>query len=208
MNQGEIYKITCPLGKVYVGQTVCYLSNGKKFGTMARWTSHKTDSRRQNGGNCRRLNKAIKQFGEENFIIERLLVIHVSLLDRYEEMIISLLETTDPKHGYNIRFGGNHSRLSEETRKLMRISRRNHIVPPHTDVTKKRISQTILNNVVRNGHNGNVLPKYVKFIDWKDRQGYAIVSHPNCKIRYFVSTKKDIDALYNECIACLETLLA
>lgn len=205
---GEIYILTCPIGKVYIGQAVCYLANGNKYGTKGRWWNHVSDSKRKNGGNCRKLNEAIRIYGETNFSVYPLLTTTTDLLDDYESQFISYYNSTCAEFGYNVRPGGNHSRLSNETRQLMS---KNRCQTPcfqqnHTDVTKKRISETILNNVVRHGHNGIVLPKYVKFIDWKDRQGYAIVSHPNCKIRYFVSKKKDINDLYNQCIACLSSL--
>lgn len=72
--------------------------------------------------------------------------------------------------------------------------------------TKKKISDTLINNIQRYDHLENKLPKYVKFIDWKDRQGYAIVSHPKCKIKYFVSNNKRLDELFNKCIAHLSLI--
>jgi hypothetical protein len=151
MDTGEIYKIKCPNSKLYIGQCVSYLSNGKKYGTLGRWINHLSDARRKNGGNCRKLNEAIRYFGETNFQIEIILQTHISLLDFYEECIISLLETKS-EFGYNLRSGGNHSRLSLETKELMSINRK---IKPcfsqnHSDITKEKISKTLIEKVVRN----------------------------------------------------------
>jgi hypothetical protein len=205
MDIGEIYKIKCPDGKVYIGQCVSYLSNGTKYGTLGRWRTHLTDSRRKNGGNCRKLNEAIRYFGETNFQIEIILQTHTSLLDFYEECIISLLESTKSEFGYNLRSGGNHSRLSLETRLLMRESRLKYTLPKPSQKTKEKISKTLIEKVVRKDADGNILPKYIKYIDWKDRRGYAIVSHPRCKLKYFVS-KNNLENTYNKCKIFLDLL--
>lgn len=206
MDQGEIYRLTFPNGKNYIGQCVCRLANGKAYGTRARWMGHITDSKRENGGNCRKLNYAIRKYGEQNVKIDILLTTHISLLDLYEEMSISLFESTNRDQGYNLRSGGNRSRASQETRLLMRESRLKYTLPPHTKETKQKISNTVLDNVKRIDHNEIQLPKYVKYINWKDRNGYAIVSHPQCKIKYFVSNKLDLNELYTQCINHLTTL--
>ena len=113
MNTGEIYKITCPTGKIYIGQCVSFLSNGKKYGTFKRWLNHLSDAKRQNGGNCRRLNEAIRLFGENKFNIEILLETNILLLDFYEEEYIIKYDSCNPDKGYNIRSGGNHSKLKK-----------------------------------------------------------------------------------------------
>jgi group I intron endonuclease len=208
MNQGEIYKISCPRGKVYIGQCVSYLSNGTKYGTHGRWINHLSDARRKNGGNCRLLNKAIREHGENAFSIQVLLTTHTSLLDFYEETIINLLETTNADNGYNLRAGGNHSRLSEQTKLIMSNNRK--LKPcfsqAHSQKTKDQISQTLIQNTVRLNYDGRILPKYVKYIDWKDRVGYAIVSHPKCKLKYFVSLNCSLEEQYFKCVEYLQQL--
>jgi len=208
MDRGEIYTIICPEGKVYVGQTVCFLSNGKKYGSHKRWISHLSDARSTDGGRCRRLNEAIRKFGEKYFKINILLTTHTSLLDEFEEMTISLLDSTNPQHGYNLRYGGGHSRLSEDTERVMSVNRqkRPHFTQSHTLETKEKISKALIDNVIRYDHNGQVLPKYVKYINWNDRCGYAIVSHPNCKLKYFVSNTKSLNEQYHKCLHYLSYL--
>jgi hypothetical protein len=194
-SRGEIYKITCPIGKVYIGQCVLYLSNGKKYGHIGRWRTHITDSRRKNGGTCRRLNEAIRFFGESNFSVELIKTVHVLELDFHEQEYIKKYDSTNIEKGYNLREGGKHSRASLETRQLMREKRMQYTLPLPSEETKIKISNTLINNVERFDHDGKKLPKYIKYIDWKDRRGYAIVSHSKCKLKYFVSIKKPLDEL-------------
>ena len=62
------------------------------------------------------------------------------------------------------------------------MSRNRQIKPcfnrPHTDETKERISETLTSLEPRYGHDNQILPKYIKFLKWKDRTGYSIVNHP------------------------------
>jgi hypothetical protein len=72
--------------------------------------------------------------------------------------------------------------------------------------TSEQISNTLINNNIRFGHDDAQLPKYVKFVDWSDRKGYSIVSHPRCKLKYFVSKNKSLEELLGVCVAHLDTL--
>ena len=67
-NNGEIYCLTSPSGKKYVGQCVKQLSSGKKWGYIQRWKDHIRDANTKNY--CRQLNNAINKYGSENFTIE------------------------------------------------------------------------------------------------------------------------------------------
>jgi len=76
---GEIYCITSPSGKKYVGQCVKKLSNGKNWGHINRWKDHIRDS---NGRDCcRLLNLSIRKYGPENFKIELLIECKIEELD-------------------------------------------------------------------------------------------------------------------------------
>lgn len=207
MDQGEIYKLTCPTGKVYIGQCVTILSNGSKYGTRGRWLSHISDSKRQNGGNCRRLNEAIRLYGDEKFTVETLLNVNTYMLDEYEAKFIALYNSTNIDCGYNLRHGGNHSRLSADTRAIMSKNRilKPNFQQPHSESTKQKLRDANIDKVIRYGHTGQILPKYVKYVNWKDRKGYCIVSHPQCKIKYFVSNQS-LDDLYEQCICALALL--
>ena len=101
------------------------------------------------------INKEIDKCGEENCIIEKLLTCKKEMLDHYEMLLQDEYETIEPK-GLNI----------DRDKKV-------------SDEVKNRISNTLIEKNKRYGHNGQELPKYVKYVDWVDRKGYAIVSHPS-----------------------------
>jgi hypothetical protein len=65
---GEIYCITSPSGKKYVGQCMKHLSNGRKHGYSGRWKEHIRDANYKN--NCRLLNASIRKYKPENFTLE------------------------------------------------------------------------------------------------------------------------------------------
>ena len=207
---GEIYLVKSPCNKYYIGQALCVLSNGKQYGTYERWKGHLSDAKCKNGGNCRILNHAINKYDQCNFDVHPILTTTIDKLDEYEIYFIEEYKSMDRTFGYNIRNGGRTGSLSQETRDIM--SKNRSIKPcfkqKHTEETKIKISQTLISNVERIGHTGAILPKYVKFIDWIDRKGYAVVSHPQCKLKYFVSTKTDpnLDQLYSKCIKYIANL--
>jgi group I intron endonuclease len=207
---GEIYVITSPSGKLYVGQTQCFLCNGAVNGTSKRWRQHISDSKNANGGRCRKLNNAITKYGHENFTVIPLLSTRVENLQYFEDLMMDEFDSLNKEKGYNLRRAGNAGKLSIETRTLMSINRR--LKPcfqqPHKDETKKKISDSLIDRVERLDHLDNKLPKYIKFIDWKDRKGYAIVSHPKCKLKYFVSNKIDLESLFQTCSYYLMKLLS
>jgi hypothetical protein len=68
MELGDIYCITSPSGKKYIGQAVKKLKNEKPWGYMNRWKDHIRDSYNKNC--CRLLNNSIRKYGHENFQIE------------------------------------------------------------------------------------------------------------------------------------------
>ena len=116
---GEIYCITSPSGKKYVGQCLKYLSNGRKHGHIGRWKEHIRDANYKNC--CRLLNASIRKYGPENFAIEILTECLEDELNYYEKYYISNLNTTKP-NGYNLTDGGDVCKQSEETSKLKRLS--------------------------------------------------------------------------------------
>lgn len=212
----EIYLIISPSGKRYVGQTQCISSKGKIYGTGERWKCHIRDSKSAKGGRCRLLNEEIRKYDAENFQVIPLLTCKSIDADDFERRNIieyeSLNNQGQNENGLNIRMGGNSGdRLPGDTRKRMSISRSNYAKNnpdkvKHTEKTKKQISESLIDNVQRYDHKGNILPKYVKFVNWKDRQGYQIVSHPKMKSKYFVSGKENLDILYQKCVDFLSSL--
>jgi hypothetical protein len=123
----------------------------------------------------------LDKFGEDNMKVQPIISCHKNLLDYYNDYFIKIYDTLEP-NGLNF-----------EKRKVK-------------EDVKSRISKTLINNAIRYDDNGEQLPKYVKLIDWKDRKGYAIVSHPKCKLKYFVSNKKSMEECKEKCITFLMSI--
>lgn len=89
-NKGEIYKITSPCGKQYIGQAKCLAERKGKFikwGTEKRWKTHIYESTLKKEG-CVKLNRYINKYKSENFIVEILLICDLKDLDYYESFMI------------------------------------------------------------------------------------------------------------------------
>jgi group I intron endonuclease len=105
---GIVYKITNVInGKIYIGRTVKPLSY--------RWVDHLSETRR---GSELLFHKAIRKYGEENFKVEEL-----SKHDTDEELnaaeiaAIALYRSHERECGYNLTYGGEGMRATDETRK-------------------------------------------------------------------------------------------
>lgn len=102
---GYIYKITCPEGKVYIGQTVRTLKERLK--------AHKHKS-----SYCRKLKEAIERFGFENLHIEVLWEGDNTLLGEMEKKFIIEYNCIFP-YGYNLSSGGGRGEKRTETSKVI-----------------------------------------------------------------------------------------
>ena len=104
-NSGEIYMITNKINnKKYVGQTVSYLSSGRKYGITGRWNHHISDANNY-VDKGRYFCNAIRKYGKDNFNIEILLICNLEMMDYYEIKFIKLYNTLSP-NGYNLEDGG------------------------------------------------------------------------------------------------------
>jgi len=178
-NNGEIYCLTSPSGKKYIGQCVKLLSSGKKWGYIQRWKDHIRDA---NGKNyCRLLNNAINKYGSENFTIEVIKECNADELNYYEEHYINLYNTLTP-NGYNLTTGGSVCRQSEETQNLKRKS-----------MIGKNVGKTFPKRP-RLREEDNLLPKYVRYYtDHLGKEGYRISNHPKLKEKSFLSKKLPLE---------------
>lgn len=174
MDKGEIYCISSPSNKKYVGQCVSCLSSGKKWGYLNRWKQHIRDA--TNGKDyCRLLNNAIRKYKPENFTIELIKECEIKDLDYYENLYIEQLNTMTP-NGYNLTSGKTISRQSDETKELRRES-----------MIGKNLGK-ILNKRPRKRLEDLNLPKYLRYYkDSSGKEGYRISHHPNLKEKSFVS---------------------
>jgi hypothetical protein len=171
MNLGEIYCVTSPSGKQYVGKCVKLLSGGQKWGYLNRWKDHIRDAKTRNY--CRALNYAINKYGHENMKLEVIKECNIDELNYYENYYINSLNTLKP-NGYNLTTGGSKSRNSEETKILKRNS-----------MIGKNVGK-ILPKISRKREEDNHLPKYLlHFIKKNGKEGYRIYHHPTLKPKSF-----------------------
>ena len=174
-NLGEIYCITSPSGKKYVGQCVKILSSGKNRGYISRWKEHITDAYYKDC--CRLLNSSIRKYGHENFTIEVLKECSLNELNFYEKYYISSLNTQKP-YGYNLTDGGSVCKQSAETCELKRIS-----------MIGKNVGKVYPKRIRKNEEDSD-LPKYIRhYTDSSGKEGYRISSHPTIKNKSFLSKK-------------------
>jgi hypothetical protein len=174
MDKGEIYCVTSPSNKKYVGQCVKMLSSGKKWGYLSRWKQHIRDA--TNGKDyCRLLNNAIRKYKHENFTIEIIKECEIKDLDYNENLYIEQLNTMTP-NGYNLTSGKTTSRQSDETKELRR-----------KNMIGKNLGK-VLDKRPRKRHEDLNLPKYLRYYrDSSGKEGYRISHHPDLKERSFVS---------------------
>lgn len=122
-----VYKITNNLnGKSYIGQSV---------NCMSRWCVHKSPS-----VNYAPIDKAINEFGKENFTFSILLECPADMLDVWERDMINLFDTMWPK-GYNMCGGGKMGfNLYDETRN--KGEKNPFYKHTHTDEARRKMSQS------------------------------------------------------------------
>lgn len=129
-------------GKIYIGQT-------KSENLNRRWNTdgsgYKTNTHFWN---------AIQKYGWDNFnhvvLIEDLSLEEANLI---EEELIKKYDSTNPKKGYNLRFGGNNSSFSEETINKFKEIRKgtqrgelnNFYGKRHSEETKQKLRENHLN---------------------------------------------------------------
>lgn len=118
MKYGIIYKVTNTVNqKCYIGQTTKPLA--------LRWPLHTYKT-----SYCRYLSYAIKKYGKANFTIEELVTCSDrEALDYMEIFFIKYFNSMVP-NGYNLRDGGSHGKMSEESKKLCSVAQRKNWEAP------------------------------------------------------------------------------
>jgi hypothetical protein len=189
----EIYLITSPSGKMYVGQCVKVLANGKKHGYMARWKLHVRDALK-NKNYCRALCSAIRKYGPDNFKIKKVMSCLEKDVNFFEQLNIMYYDTLTP-NGYNLTTGGSNGRQSQETSLKKSIS------------LKGKNKGRIMNKRIRKNPEDNNLPKYVRrYTDSSGKEGYRIMHHPKGPSKSFLSKYKTMNEKFKDCINHLKYL--
>jgi group I intron endonuclease len=185
----------------YVGQTVCYTAKGEPYGYLKRFKSHIT-SAKNSRSRCRKLKNAMRFHGTDAFDVHLLEIVPEDEADDRETYHI--LQRNTIKEGYNLREGGHRGRASDETRKLQSEAKKGALHfqfgKTRSTETRDKISQTLIDNVVRYGHDGRLLPKYIKYVNWKDRVGYSIIGHPTINKKDFTSKKLTLDQHFDQAV--------
>ena len=119
-----VYMHTCPNKKVYIGIT--------SLSTKERWKNGKGYKSNTHFTN------AIEKYGWEN-ITHSILFSGLTKqeAEKIEIELIKKYDSTNPQKGYNLRFGGNATSVSSETRQKMSKS---HIGLTASDETKQKLS--------------------------------------------------------------------
>lgn len=142
-----IYLITnLKNSKKYIGQTIRTIKE--------RWQEHLADARNPKRKKYA-IHKAILKHKEENFKIEvQDSANSIDELNMLEEFWIDFYQCRNKKFGYNIRFGGNNSATSEETKEKQRIASKGNTWNKgrkHTEESKKNMSLGHIGNTARLG---------------------------------------------------------
>lgn len=196
-DKGEIYMITSPNGKKYIGQTRCfYTSNSRyiKAGSKKRFNDHIRCSKDDNVSTL--LGRCIRKYGSHNFKIKTLLICDKSKLNYFEVKYIRQYNTLMP-NGLNMVKGGGTifgMEHSEETKQKIHETQLGKILP---NSQKENMSKSHSENT----KNGNLpprrihdLPKYVYHVISKNKEGYEIRHHPILKQKQFTSKKITLNA--------------
>jgi len=175
----DIVLITSPSGKQFIGH--CPITASYRDRSIERIIDLMYNRYNRKTA-CERL-VAEYEKNKESWSVEVILVSHNSSIQEHEDDLISEYDTLYP-NGLNNPSSGRFQSIE----------------------TRKKISKTLVDKTKRVGHDGRELPKYVKFLDWEDRKGYSITYHPRLRKKDFVSKKKTLDQLYDECIQHLRSL--
>ena len=107
-----IYKITnLKNNKAYIGQST---------DIKRRWINHKLELKNNSHRNSH-LQNAFNKYGEEAFEFRILEETFEENLDDAEEYWINYFDSTNPRKGYNLTYGGNNSKIREDIQEQMNL---------------------------------------------------------------------------------------
>ena len=182
---GNIYKLTSPSGKCYIGQTIhlnIRMRNYSKLKCTQQWKLH----------------RALTKYGFENFKLEILFQYNSDnrsrlniTLDAMEKFCIKKYDSV--YSGYNIRFGGTGGKCTEETLIKMRFAQSNR-----SEETKKKMSDRLKGKRLpeiayeksRKANTGRPMPQHVKDATRKSNIGRIVTDEHKKILKEFHTGKK------------------
>lgn len=182
---GNIYKLTSPSGKCYIGQTI-HLNRRLR------------DYSRLNCDKQWKLLRALEKYGFENFKLEILFQYNSDnrsrlniILDAMEKFCIKKYDSV--YSGYNIRFGGTGGKCTEETLEKMRFAQSNR-----SEETRRKMSEwqkgkrlpEIAYEKSRATNTGRPMPQHVKDATMKSNIGRVVTDEHKNILREFHTGKK------------------
>lgn len=204
---GVVYLITCiENNKKYIGQASNYVSGNRLYGLVGRWKNHVSAAMSKNDKHCRLLHDAIREFGEQKFILYKLIDVPEEDLDKYESLYIKEFNTLAPK-GFNLTTGGKHFEASDEVlpRKKLTAEEKAAKEP------KSGYMGSVKAPKIRKYEEDKDLPKYISAIrENKEIIGYSIsfpigITIPEDVQEYF-RNPEDPEKALNKAIKRLEEL--
>lgn len=136
------------------------------------------------------MNRAIKKYGSERFLVETLCYVSRDIIDDTETKEIKDNNTLAP-NGYNLQTGGTFTKHSEITCKKRSESLKKLLEDPEKrkvwSEAKKGKQQNKLRK--RQKDEDNELPKYLIHYKSGKYEGYAISCHPKCKNKKITKSK-------------------
>jgi hypothetical protein len=197
-NMIEIYKITCLVNnKLYIGQTVSFLSTGMKKGYKIRFKQHISNAIKKREC-CPLLEKSIRKFGFENFRLELLFKCDKTDANEMEIQQIKTHNTLVP-NGYNLLPGGLRSEYTNDIKdKISTSKKRSHYNKRKDKYKNTQISKDIDSKSI-------IYPKYRN----KIQIGWCIYTndvHGNCVQMEFGSVKSSIPDSYKDTFDFIECL--
>ena len=137
-----IYKITNSVNsKVYIGQTWQTLKQ--------RFAVHLSSS------GCIKLANAINKYGKDKFTIQTILIVNTQVIaDYWEDVFIQKFDSI--KSGYNIRTGGSHGKMSEESKMKISLAR---LGKKSSEETRKKLSVAKIGNTNALGTKHSILTR-------------------------------------------------
>ena len=200
IGKGEIYMITSPNGKTYIGQVKCYYKNNTvQAGTQVRWNRHIRDSK----NNAKTiLAKSIRKYGYKNFKVKTILICDLEKLNYFEIKYIRQYNTLIPNGLNMVNGGGVHSgkgnpnygkKTSEEAKEKMREK----LVGRKLSDSVKQNMRKAAENKVQPRRVYTDLPEYIYHISNSKLEGYEVRNHSIKKNRKFASMRLSMNEKLN-----------